>query len=101
MKKAIALVLAVILLAGIISTALACSHNNWHTANTAIVGTGYQIYNCRQGSCPNRYASHKHWKTTTKIRTTYVCFTCGDIKQITTTSVGKKDHCSLVDPVHK
>ena len=99
MKKSIALVLAIILLIGIIGIALAdCSHNNWHTVNSALAGTGYAQHSCK---CSNDNThNHMHWRKVFYTKTTYLCFSCGAIKNVITSSVGVIDHCSLVDPIH-
>ena len=99
MKKAIVLTLAIVLLISAIGTALALCNHNWHTASTSVT-PGYKIYNCSKGSCPNRYASHTHWKTSSKHTTVSVCYNCSTIKTVVYYTYGK-DHCSLVDPVPK
>ena len=89
MKKTIALVLAVILLISIIGTALAAHTHNWH-----LVSTTDKIQRTtlpRQNGCIKLSVPHVHWIYHTITTKTYLCFTCGQIKQIKTTSV--KERC--------
>ena len=90
MKKSIALVLAVILLVGIIGTALACSHNNWHQVNTYTTSTKQTI--AKTHGCIKLSNPHTHGRYNYVTKTTYVCFTCGDTKTIRSTSSGP-EHC--------
>lgn len=91
MKKSIALVLAVFLLVGIIGTALACSHNNWHQVNTSTTSTKQTI--AKQHGCIKLSVPHTHWRYCYTTVTTSVCFTCGATKQIRSISYGP-EHCN-------
>lgn len=91
MKKSIALVLAVILLVGVLCTALAdCSHNNWHQVNTYTTSTKQTI--AKTHGCIKLSNPHTHWRYRYVTVTTSVCFTCGATKQIRSTSYGP-EHC--------
>jgi len=91
MKKSIALVLAVILLLGVLCTALAdCTHNNWHYVNKSTTSTKQTI--AKQHGCIKLSNPHTHWRYSYVTVTTYVCFTCGATKQIRSTSYGA-EHC--------
>ena len=96
MKKSIAFILAVILLVAVVGTALAaCSHNNWHTANTSIKTKTIYIYNV---VCKNCKQPHTHWYKRTTTVTTYVCFTCGDHRDSTKVQEGP-EHCIFPGPI--
>ena len=82
MKKSIALVLAIILLVGIIGTALACSHNNWHTAGSYNKTETRTI--AKKNGCINLSNPHTHSQSRKVTVTVYVCFTCGDTKHVNT-----------------
>jgi len=91
MKKSIALVLAVILLAGILCTALAEHYHDWRLVDTKIT-TGSNINIAKPNGCIKLSNPHIHWKYPITTKRTYLCFSCQATKQIKTTTYSR-EHC--------
>ena len=90
MKKSIVLVLAVILLAGILCTALAEHNHAWRLVNTS--SSSQRINIAKKNGCVLLSNPHIHWKYRTITTKTYLCYTCGTTKQMKTTSMSR-EHC--------
>ena len=93
MKKLIALFLIVILLIGIIGTALAsCEHEKWREIDRFSTSTKVNVY--KTHGCSKSALPHTHWyikTTTTRVR---ICCGCGMIRKKYEVSNGS-EHCSL------
>ena len=93
MKKLIALVLAIILLAGIIGFALAdCTHNNKHCVGSYTVTTIQYI--AMQHGCLAKPWAHTHWRYKYDLYRRYLCYTCGDVSVSYDSTTYGKVHCN-------
>ncbi len=93
MKKPIALVLAIILLAGIIGFALAdCTHNNKHCVGSYTVTTIQYI--AMQHGCINKSNPHTHWRYKYETYYRFLCYTCGDVSSSPVSVTYGPEHCN-------
>ena len=92
MKKSIALFLVVILLIGIIGTALAaCGHSNRHIVGSYTVTTKQTI--AKQHGCIKLSNPHTHWRYKYEHYYRYLCYTCGDVSSSLYSTTYGSEHC--------